>query len=246
MSDGQVFDKNDIVLYSKNGVEKMAKVVCKHLDDYPNLYYTIAFEDGNEKQTNPEFLSLVTGGASPAASGGGAAAAPPLGSGGIDMTMLSAVNFQQEQRALEQELKVLGEKSGLAQNLNGPITNAKKMVQNPDQVMFLARDRASGKAIGFIKFGPKDLFFYTKSGVVKSMKGQVCLLDFYVEDTVQRRGCGRALFDEMCRYLNNPPPQYLAYDRPSPKLLGFMAKHFGLTRPDLQPNKYTIFEGFPL
>ena len=100
--------------------------------------------------------------------------------------------------------------------------------------------------MGYIKFGPKDLFFYTKSGVVKSKRGQVCLLDFYVDDSIQRNGLGRLLFDEMIRYLNGPHPAFLAYDRPSPKLIGFMAKHFGLVRPDLQPNKYTIFEGFPI
>ena len=41
-------------------------------------------------------------------------------------------------------------------------------------------------------------------------------------------------------------PGTLAYDRPSPKLLSFLAKHYGLTHPDLQPNRFTIFEGFQL
>ena len=134
----------------------------------------------------------------------------------------------------------------VAQNLTTPITSAKKLVENRDQVLFLATDTMTNVPVGFIKFGPKDLYFYSRTGVVKNMHGQVCLLDFYVEESQQRRGCGIYLFREMLKYLNDPPPHFLAYDRPSPKLLSFMAKHFGLYSPDLQPNKYTIFEGFPL
>jgi hypothetical protein len=36
----------------------------------------------------------------------------------------------------------------------------------------------------------------------------------------------------------------MAYDRPSPKLISFMSRHFGLRDGDLQPNRYMIFEGF--
>ena len=236
-SEAQVFEKNEIVVYAKNDVERLAKIVSKHMDDYPNLYYTIAFEDGNEKQTDSKFLRRQTG---------PPPAAAPLSAESFEIILLTAASFAREQRSLEHELKQLGERSGVAQILNGPITSAKKLVQNPDQVLFLARERVNGRAVGYIKFGPKDLFFYTKSGVVKSMRGQVCLLDFYVDDSMQRRGLGRILFDEMIRYLNGPHPSFLAYDRPSPKLIGFMAKHFGLVSPDLQPNKYTIFEGFPI
>jgi alpha-tubulin N-acetyltransferase 1 len=237
----EVFERNETVVYDKNGVQRLAKIMSKHMDDYPNLYYTIQFEDGNEKQTDSKFLHRQD-----SKQPGVPPALEPRPATSFDITMLTAANFAQEQRSLEHELKQLGERSAIAQQLNGPITSAKKMVQNPDQVLFLARERGSARALGYIKFGPKDLFFYTKSGVVKSMRGQVCLLDFYVDDSIQRNGLGRLLFDEMIRYLNGPHPAFLAYDRPSPKLIGFMAKHFGLVRPDLQPNKYTIFEGFPI
>ncbi len=39
-------------------------------------------------------------------------------------------------------------------------------------------------------------------------------------------------------------PSQLAYDRPSPKLLSFLKKHFGLVNPDQQPNRYTIYDGY--
>lgn len=227
--DGPVYEKGQQVVYRKNDVERLASIVQKHLDDYPNLYYTISFEDGNEKQTDPKFLS------------------PAPQKPAFEILMLTGDYFQKERNPpLEHALKQLGEGSAVAQKLNGPITSARKLVECPDQVLFLATDSSTGKAVGFIKFGPKDLYFYTRNGAVKNMHGQVCLLDFYVDESQQRRGCGIFLFKEMLSYLNNPPPHFLAYDRPSPKLLSFMAKHFGLYSPDTQPNKYTIFEGFPL
>ena len=229
---GTVFEKGQQVVYHKGDEERLASIVDKHLDDYPNLYYTISFEDGHEKQTDSKFLSVAP-----------AAPAGPI----YAISMLTGEYFQKERNVpLEHALKQLGQGSALAQNLNGPITSAKHLVANPDQVLLLATDTTTNRPVGFIKFGPKDLYFYTRTGVVKNMHGQVCLLDFYVDESQQRRGCGIFLFKEMLEYLNNPPPNYLAYDRPSPKLLSFMAKHFGLCSPDLQPNKYTIFEGFPL
>jgi hypothetical protein len=41
-------------------------------------------------------------------------------------------------------------------------------------------------------------------------------------------------------------PRLLAYDRPSPLLVAFLAKHFQMTAGDLQPNRFMIFGGFPL
>jgi len=55
----------------------------------------------------------------------------------------------------------------------------------------------------------------------------VCVLDFYVDNSVQRGGYGKLLFDAMLEYQKVGPAK-LAYDRPSPKLIAFMAKHFGL------------------
>jgi alpha-tubulin N-acetyltransferase 1 len=39
---------------------------------------------------------------------------------------------------------------------------------------------------------------------------------------------GRAIFDEMLHREGDVHPAKLAYDRPSNKLVGFLAKHFGL------------------
>jgi len=39
-------------------------------------------------------------------------------------------------------------------------------------------------------------------------------------------------------------PHKLAYDRPSPKLIGFMAKHFGLKSFMPQNNNYVVFDEY--
>ena len=72
----------------------------------------------------------------------------------------------------------------------------------------------------------------------------MCVLDFYVDESLQRSGFGKMLFDYMLENMNNMQPCKLAYDRPSPKLLPFLSKHYNLNAPDLQPNRFTIYPGF--
>ena len=82
------------------------------------------------------------------------------------------------------------------------------------------------KAIGFIKVGYKQLFVRGRGGEMHEMK-PLAVLDFYVDAQVQRGGYGKSLFDIMLAYMGSKPA-LIAYDRPSPKLMGFLAKHFGL------------------
>lgn len=39
-------------------------------------------------------------------------------------------------------------------------------------------------------------------------------------------------------------PEKLAYDRPSPKLLGFLAKHYGLKGFSPQANNFVVFDRY--
>ena len=39
-------------------------------------------------------------------------------------------------------------------------------------------------------------------------------------------------------------PQFLAYDRPSPKLFGFLSKHFSLKKYVLQNNNFVVFNEY--
>ena len=72
------------------------------------------------------------------------------------------------------------------------------------------------------------MFIRDAYGAIKEIK-PLCVLDFYVHESVQRGGHGRALFDFMMR-CENCRPEKLAYDRPSEKLIGFLRKHFGLAK----------------
>lgn len=39
-------------------------------------------------------------------------------------------------------------------------------------------------------------------------------------------------------------PSHLAFDKPSPKMLPFLAKHYAMVGGGDQPNKFAVFEGF--
>lgn len=64
--------KNDTFLYVKEGSRpQLVTIAHVHLDDYPNLYFTVKFvASGNEKQTTAQFLRRVQADAVSAAEGG--------------------------------------------------------------------------------------------------------------------------------------------------------------------------------
>ena len=72
-----------------------------------------------------------------------------------------------------------------------------------------------------------SLFVRTADGALREMR-PTCVLDFYVHETCQRGGWGRRLFDAFLE-AERVRPAKLAYDRPSPKLIAFLDKHFGLS-----------------
>ena len=52
------YKKNNIVLYiNSNKTISVVKIIDVHYDTYPDIYYTIEFEDGKHKQTIRERLS---------------------------------------------------------------------------------------------------------------------------------------------------------------------------------------------
>ena len=288
------FQQGQTVLYEKNGLSSSAVIRTIHRDDMPNLYFTILFPDNSEKQTVSKYLSPLPKKAAHFVEAKDSSSSLPADTRalapGVDLSLSlwDAAGIKElqlhrpaEYRHFSDCLDELGRLSGEAQFLSGPITSVEKLLQHPQQVLLVARQgeaagsgRGSdrGKMVGFLKYGPKDLFFYNKKGKVKEYPRCMCLLDFYVQQTQQRQGCGLVLFREFLRQAEAEwnaaavsrtqagarmgdgssgtaaafGPHLLAYDRPSPKLLPFLKKHYGLSKPDLQPNKYTIFEGFPL
>ncbi|XP_072497704.1 alpha-tubulin N-acetyltransferase 1 isoform X17 [Notamacropus eugenii] len=140
----------------------------------------------------------------------------------------------------------LGKASAKAQHLPGPITSASRMQSNR-HVMYVLKDtsaRPAGKGaiIGFLKVGYKKLFVLDDRGAHNEVE-PLCILDFYIHESLQRHGHGLKLFQYMLEKERVEPHQ-LAIDRPSEKLLRFLNKHYNLESTVPQVNNFVIFEGF--
>ena len=64
-----------------------------------------------------------------------------------------------------------------------------------------------------------------------------------MHESTQRRGIGKQLFDYMIKFEKKNPKE-LAYDRPSPKLISFLRKYFGLQGFIQQNNNFVVFDDF--
>lgn len=135
-------------------------------------------------------------------------------------------------------LNKVGERSRRAQGLGKPVTSS--FLGSEFRVYILAAGR---KCFGLLKVGPKRLYVAQgpKDGLVEI--NPLCVLDFYVVEGSQRGGMGRKLFDGM-RAREGIAPERMAYDRPSPKLIGFLRKHFGLARFHPQANSFVVFDAY--
>eukprot|EP00090_Calanus_glacialis_P002011 TRINITY_DN11514_c0_g1_i1.p1 TRINITY_DN11514_c0_g1~~TRINITY_DN11514_c0_g1_i1.p1 ORF type:complete len:214 (-),score=63.46 TRINITY_DN11514_c0_g1_i1:113-754(-) len=143
-------------------------------------------------------------------------------------------------------LDVLGQASAQAQGLKNAITSGSKMLNAENQTAYILVDKSGnsgmGSVVGLLKVGRKKLFLIDEAGKSNEMVPQ-CVLDFYVVETRQRSGCGKRLFESMLR-AEQVEPRYFAIDRPSPKLVSFLRKHYNLCSSIPQVNNYVIFSGF--
>nr|KAF6271193.1 alpha tubulin acetyltransferase 1 [Pipistrellus kuhlii] len=158
-------------------------------------------------------------------------------------TTPARVDVQQQLMTIVDEL---GKASAKAQHLPVPITSASRMQSNR-HVMYVLKDssaRPAGKGaiIGFLKVGYKKLFVLDDREAHNEVE-PLCILDFYIHETLQRHGHGRELFQYMLQKERVEPHQ-LAIDRPSQKLLKFLNKHYNLETTVPQVNNFVIFEGF--
>ncbi|XP_071947767.1 uncharacterized protein [Antedon mediterranea] len=142
-------------------------------------------------------------------------------------------------------IDAMGKASAKAQGLHGPITLGAKM-RFTDHHLYVIKDQATnkgfGSVIGILKIGRKKLFVLDRYSKQHEMK-PMCVLDFYVHESVQRRGCGKQLFQHMLN-VEGIKPQHLAIDRPSHKFTQFLMKHYNLRSHITQVNNFVIFEGF--
>ncbi|XP_075859666.1 alpha-tubulin N-acetyltransferase 1 isoform X3 [Microcebus murinus] len=158
-------------------------------------------------------------------------------------TTSARVDLQQQIMTIVDEL---GKASAKAQHLSAPITSASRMQSNRHVIYVLkdtsARPAGKGAIIGFLKVGYKKLFVLDDREAHNEVE-PLCILDFYIHETVQRHGHGRELFQYMLQKERVEPHQ-LAIDRPSQKLLKFLNKHYNLETTVPQVNNFVIFEGF--
>ncbi|KAM4539671.1 alpha-tubulin N-acetyltransferase 1 isoform 4-T4 [Odontesthes bonariensis] len=139
----------------------------------------------------------------------------------------------------------LGRASAKAQQLPAAITSASKLQSQKHQLYLLKAGESSGGrevVVGFLKVGYKKLFLLDRHGVHVEAE-PLCVLDFYVAENLQRYGHGLELFDFMLQH-KSLKPVLMAYDRPSPKFLSFLGKHYCLTQSVPQVNNFVVFDGF--
>ncbi|CAD7953163.1 unnamed protein product [Amoebophrya sp. A25] len=151
-------------------------------------------------------------------------------------------------------IESVGRASQVAQNLRAPVTNLLKLTESPDQRVYIAvRDRNT--VLGLLKVGPKKLFvqnpgkssadLYARSsasGAVSEIT-PLCVLDFYVHESSQRRGFGKQMFDYVL-WKERKTPAKFAYDRPSAKLLSFLGKHYDLKQYTPQTNNFVVYHKY--
>ncbi|CAG9461051.1 unnamed protein product [Pedinophyceae sp. YPF-701] len=141
-------------------------------------------------------------------------------------------------------IDVAGKASGRAQGLPHPVTDL-TVLMNTSQRLYVCASRSSANkttVTGILKVGEKHLFYRSLSGAIRELN-PTCVLDIYVHESCQRQGVGRILFDAFLA-AENQDPACLAYDRPSPKLRPFLARHFGLASYVPQSNNFVIFDAF--
>uniref|UniRef100_A0A0G4HE28 N-acetyltransferase domain-containing protein n=1 Tax=Chromera velia CCMP2878 TaxID=1169474 RepID=A0A0G4HE28_9ALVE len=134
----------------------------------------------------------------------------------------------------------MGTASARAVGLRAPVTSFSKYQTDNNHRIYLKTFR--GQIVGLLKAGSKRLLIKNKNGALRELE-TTCVLDFYVSERFQRSGHGWSLFKVMLRY-EGTLPELIAYDRPSPKLLGFLRKHCGLSFPVPQSNNFVLFEKF--
>ena len=141
----------------------------------------------------------------------------------------------------------MGSASGRAQGLYIPITTLNKLMQSKHTLYLLKEEPSNSgkdksKVVGILKTGKKHLFLTDMTGRMHEVTAN-CVLDFYVHESRQRSGYGKKLFEIMLQE-EVRQPSLMAYDRPSPKLLGFLNKHYNLAQPIKQANNYVVFSAF--
>ena len=136
-------------------------------------------------------------------------------------------------------LDKMGQLSAKAQNLESAITTTSRFFPSNHR-LFIKADK--NRVYGYLKVGPKKLFLRDRLFNYHERR-TLSVLDFYVYDSMQRKGIGKQLFDYMLNY-EKIDPNELAYDGPTLRFLSFLKKNYGLDNYLTQENSFIVFDGF--
>jgi len=78
--------------------------------------------------------------------------------------------------------------------LKSIITTYAKFISSGDNKLYIKVENK--KVCGILKTGRKNLFYYDGLGNVKELK-PLCVLDFYVHESMQRVGVGKVILNEI-------------------------------------------------
>jgi len=153
-------------------------------------------------------------------------------------------NESQKKLNLSKIIDAMGIESSKAQGLRG-ITSSMRLKSSNHHVYLMKDSNANnglGCVIGIIKVGCKHLFLLDRYGKQHECQ-PLCVLDFYIQDSKQRNGYGKRLFNYMLQSEQISPGE-LAIDRPSIKFTNFLERHYALDRPIPQVNNFVVYDLF--
>lgn len=158
-----------------------------------------------------------------------------------DIAILTPQNCRGCHEDVKKLINDIGAMSSKVQGLNHVITTFSSFNNGNNKIyMLLSEDHK--QALGFVKVGPRHLFFWDHNGCQREYT-ILALLDFFVVPTSQRKGYGKIMIDKMLE-TEGKEMKEIPIDRPSPLCLAFMKKHFGLSEFTPQSNNFVIFEQF--
>jgi alpha-tubulin N-acetyltransferase 1 len=101
---------------------------------------------------------------------------------------------QPNRNSLEAVVDEMGNRSAKAQGLGSVITTVRRMMHTDQRLYVMRSDKA---VMGILKVGRKKLFIRDNTSGKMHELEPLCVLDFYVHETIQRGGVGKQLFEFM-------------------------------------------------
>ncbi|MFH4973754.1 hypothetical protein AB6A40_000463 [Gnathostoma spinigerum] len=140
----------------------------------------------------------------------------------------------------------IGKLSAEARGMKRSVTSYERLLDADDhEVLYLQWQKHPNNDTesiigGMLKIGYRTLYLFDKK--LKSYQTKpLCILDFYVFDSMQKAGHGHALFEYMLEH-EHWPVEKVAIDNPSEAFLNFLEKHYHLSEPIWQSTKFVVFE----